>query len=337
MSDYFDTQLREGSARVAGSLTAPTAAAVREHSNRRARRARTGTAALAAVAVLALGGVTFGLEHQGGATRNTVAIANSATAGNATTPSASPSTSAAVSSTSTSSMPESVSTASSPNPDHYVAAAWLSESHLPYATNIAWQPNPQVLGTKIGGAVQLIPASTDSFANLVGGFSTYCAITALADNAVASQRESFYGQITGSILPSTAGVPATAAQSTIFYASPSAATAAWDAIGSGYSACAKFETGSVSAENKVYPSTGTVSRIRSEPNVQCWTNLNAVTLEAGVSDFMNDACFVRHGTLISSVAFDFEGPPTLSSLDLSAADATLASELAQALNAYGSS
>ena len=321
MSDYFDTQLREGTAQVAGSLTTRTAAAVREHSERRARRLGAGTAALAASAVLVIGGTVFGLERQGGGPTAAVGVSHSTTA----SPSASPARIGSV-----------AGTASAPNPSQYVAGAWLSESHLPYAGAIGWQVNPQVLGTELERPVQLVPPASAYFDNSVGGFGAYCSIPALADQAVANQQESFYGPITGSSVPGYPGVPATAKQSTVFYGSQSGAAAAWRSIGSGFTACAEFETGRVSAETKTYPSTGTVRQIVNESTVQCWTNLAAVSdLEPGVTDFLDNVCFVRHGTLISSVDLGFEGPTALSDLDFGAVDATVVSGLQHAVNAYG--
>lgn len=305
MSDDFDRLLREGSAQVAGSLTRPAPAALREHARRRVQRTRVVTGAFAACAVLVAGGALFGLEQSGGGTASVSGVSRA-------------------------------SAASAPNPRAYVAGAWLGEGQLPYAGDITWQVNPQVLGTKLVSPVQLVlPGARTFFDSTVGGFGTYCSIPALANQAVAGQVESFYGPITGSHVPSTAGIPATATQSTVFYRNQSAATAAWDAIGGGFEACAKFETGRVSGESKTYPSLGTAKRIVSGPDAQCWTNLAAVSGSGpGVTDFLDDVCFVRHGTLIGSVDVGFEGPGALSGLDFSDVDARVVSQLQHALSAY---
>lgn len=328
MSDYFDTQLREGSARVAGSLTTHTAADVRAHAKRRTRRLRAGTGALTAFAVLVVGGVVFGFEHRGGPATEAVGVTDTTTA-SATTPATSPAA------RSNSSAPAySADSASALDPSRYVAAAWLSENHLPYATSIAWRPNPQALGSKLGGVVQLIPASGEFFAASVGNFDTYCSIDALTANAVADQEESFSGPITGSTVPSTPGIPANVTQRAVFYRDQNAAAAAWNAIGSGFEACAAFETGRVSGETKTYPSTGKSSRIRNELSVQCWTNLAAVSIGSAVTDTLDDTCFVQRGRLIGSVSLDFEGPSTLADLDFGDVDTTLISNLGQVLDAY---
>jgi hypothetical protein len=307
MSEYFETQLREGSAQVAGSLTTHPAAAVRAHSERRARRARTSAVSLATCATLVVGGTAFGLERHGGGAAGAASVAATGSVG----------------------------TASAPDPSQYVAGAWLSESQLPYAGVITWQVDPQVLGTKFNGAVQLVLPDSTYFTSSVAEFGTYCSIPALTDEAVADQQESFDGSITGSSLPSTQGIPARVRQSTVFYRDQVGAAAAWGSIGSGFAACARFETGSVSGESTNDPSVGTASRILNEPDVQCWTNLAAVSnLSPGVTDFLDDVCFVRHGTLISSVDLGFEGPAALSGVDFGPRNATVVSGLEQALNSY---
>jgi hypothetical protein len=312
MSEHFETRLREGTARVAGSLSTLSAAAVREHAERRARRAGARTVAIAAAAVLVVGGAAFGLERQGGGTAGAASSSASATAASASTATA------------------------TPNPSQYVAGAWLSESRLPYAGGaITWQVDPQDLGTKLNGAVQLALPNSGFFDSSVGDFGTYCSINALADAAAADQEESFDGTITGSSVPSTPGIPARARQSTVFYRTQSDATAAWAAIGSGFAACAAFETGSVSGESKTYPSTGTATQIVNEPGAQCWTNQAAVKdLGPAVTDLLDDVCFVQHGTLISSFDLGFQGPAALSAVDFGAVDAPIVADLQQALNAY---
>lgn len=321
MSDYFDTQLQEGSAHVAGSLTPRTPAEVREHAKHRARRARAAVSTLTAVAVLAVGGVTFSLDRHGSSTTNAAGTSDTAAAKRKNN------------------APKAGSTrnTSAPAPDRYVAGAWLSKSHLPYATAITWQINPQSLGKKLSAAVQLVPQGSEYFASSMSEFGTYCSIPALSGNAIADQQESFYGPITSSTVPSSAGIPATARQSTVFYRTQSAAASAWANIGTGFAACAKFETGKVSGESKTYPSTGTVSQLVNEPTVQCWTNLAAVSISQKVTDFLDNACFVLHGTLIGSVDIGFEGPSALSSLDFHAVDASLVSDLSDALTAYDGS
>lgn len=320
MSEYFETQLREGSAQVAGSLDRRPADALREYSERRARRVRAGAAAVTASAVLLVAGAVFSLEGKGGGAADVTAAAPA---------------SVGVSSS------RSAGTGSVPDPSRYVAGAWLDESRLPYAGTIAWQVNPQVLGAKLGGAVQLVlPDDTVFFGSTVGNFDTYCSIPALVDGAVADQVASFDGAISGSSLPSTPGIPASVTQNTVFYRNQSDASAAWGGVGSGFEACARFETGGVSGETKTYPSIGRAQRILNKPDVQCWTNLTAVTglgSGGGTQDLLDDVCFVRHGTLIGNVALRFDGPPALSGVDFSTVNATTVSDLEQALSAYGSS
>jgi hypothetical protein len=316
MSEYFETQLREGTAQVAGSLTARPAAVVREQAERRARRVRAAVA-VAASAVALVGGAAFGLARQDGRAGGAAGVSQP-------TATSSP----------TSAATGGKGTASAPDPSKYVAGAWLSQSHLPYADSITWQADQQVLGTRLAGPVQLALPGSAFFDSSVGGFGTYCSIPALSDGAVAAQLESFYGPLSRSA-SSTAVLPATARQSTVFYRNQGDVTAAWSALGSGFAACARFETGSVSAETATYPSKGTAIQILNEPTAQCWTNLAAVSnRKPGVTDFLDDVCFVRHGTLISNLDLGFEGPSTLSATDFSAVNAPVVSELERMLNAY---
>ncbi len=322
MSDYFETQLREGTAQVAGSLHAHTAAAVREHAKRRARRAGTRAVAFATCAALVIGGTVLGLGQRGGRAAQASGVSGS----NTPVPDSSLTQAARISATVT-----------APNPQQYVAGAWLDKSRLPYADAIAWQLNTQLLGTKLNNSVQLLLPDNAFFPTTAGEIDTYCSLPALTDSAVAEQQASFYGQVNGSSVPSYPGIPANVAQSIVFYPNQSAATAAWNAVASGFAACAKFETGHVSGESTNYPSTGTATRLINEPAVQCWTNLAAISnLRPEVTDQLDDVCFVQHGTLISYIDLRFDGPSTLAALDFAALDGTVSSELTQALTAYDS-
>ena len=317
MSEHLDEILADVAGTAAGQATAPGAGAARiRGKQRRAHRQLTVTAL--GLALLGLVGAVAATAVHG-----TSGPLVPATGSSATGPaSAAPTTG--------------VSPTVAPNPSEYVPGAWLSEPQLPYAGTITWQVNPQALGTDLHGAVQLVKPDSSFFDSSVDGFGTYCAIPALADGAIADQVELFYGPITGSSLPNTPGIPATVSQSTVFYRNQNGATKAWGAIGSGFASCAKFATGFVSGESTTYPSVGTARRIVNEPNVQCWTNLAAVSNTGpGVTDLMDDVCFVRQGTLISIVDVGFEGPPALSEVDFRTVDATTVSELRQALNVYG--
>lgn len=66
MPEYFESQLREGSARMADALDVPSAAEVRGRSDHRARRRRSGAVVLTVAAVLAVGGAAFGIAGQDG-------------------------------------------------------------------------------------------------------------------------------------------------------------------------------------------------------------------------------------------------------------------------------
>lgn len=66
MPEYFTAQLRAGSAQLAESLGAPSAAEVRGHGERRARRRRISTVSAAMSAVLAISGVAFGIAGRSG-------------------------------------------------------------------------------------------------------------------------------------------------------------------------------------------------------------------------------------------------------------------------------
>lgn len=61
MPEFFETELRNGTAQVAGSFEPPSAEAVRRHAELRTRRRRVG----AAVLVLLVGGAAFGLTRPG--------------------------------------------------------------------------------------------------------------------------------------------------------------------------------------------------------------------------------------------------------------------------------
>ena len=77
MPEYFKTQLRDGTAQVAESLALPSAALVRGHGERRARRRRIGAVSATVSAALVVGGVAFGVARQDSphATRPSVAAA----------------------------------------------------------------------------------------------------------------------------------------------------------------------------------------------------------------------------------------------------------------------
>lgn len=96
MPEYFATQLRDGTAQVAESLTPASAADVRGQGDRRARRRRIGTVSATMSAVLIIAGVAFGLVGQSNphTVRPDVAHAATGTAKAAATATATTSTSA---------------------------------------------------------------------------------------------------------------------------------------------------------------------------------------------------------------------------------------------------
>jgi hypothetical protein len=310
--EQFDEILADVAVAAAGRATAPGAGAARKRGGqRRMRRQLTAatTLSLALIGGLGLVGAVGALAFRGG-------DGSGATSGTAAT--------------------YGVSSLPVPAPGKYVAGAWLSQSQLPYAGTITWQDNPQTLGTTMRGAVQLVLPGSSFFYSAVSGFGTYCSIPALANGALADQLQWFDGPITGSALPHTAGIPADVDQSAVFYRNQGAAAAAWDSIGDGFAACAKATTGHVSGESADYPSAGTASRIVDEPDAQCWTNLTAVSnIGPAVTDFLDEVCFVRRGTVIGMTDLGFEGPSGLSSVDFRSVDATTITDLQQALNAYG--
>ena len=313
MFEQLDEILADVAGAAAGRAAAPGAGAARKRGRqRRMRRQLTATTALSLALLGGLGlvGAVGAMAFRGGDSSSSGASAGISGVG----------------------------TLPAPAPNRYVAGAWLSQSQLPYAGTIAWKVNPQVLGTDLHGAVQLVLPGDSFFDSIVDGFGTYCSIPGLADGASANQLESFYGPITGSALPSIPGIPADVDQSAAFYRSRSAAASAWDTIGSGFAACAEFATGRVSGESETYPSVGTASRIVNEPDVQCWTNLAAVSnigTGSAVTDFLDEVCFVRRGTVIGIVDLGFEGPSTLAGVDFRPVDERTVSDLQQALNAYG--
>lgn len=333
MSERFEDFV-SGLAQAAAGSAAPGADAARRRARQRRARQRLTASALSLVVLGGAGGIAAAnLNHTGGSvpTAHSSASASSGPASASPTPSDSTSASASPSA--------SASTSMASNPDlspalgTYHPGNWYDATDVPLASStIAWVPFSSLNGSRIGGDV-FQEAGSDSGASGQSSFGDQCGVGSLTSGMSAVQFEYYTGyNDNGTLNAADTAIAASVTHLVYFYPDSGAAAAAWNGIGSGFTACAKAETGMNPTTGSLL--TGQTTRTASAADAQCWSNVTTQTSKPAGGGTSDHVCLVRQGDLIAAVDVQvtFEKSAYLSTVDYGTFDTVLRHDLEAGLS-----
>ncbi|MBR7837240.1 hypothetical protein KDL01_28440 [Actinospica durhamensis] len=178
---------------------------------------------------------------------------------------------------------------------------------MPFGGQIAWQDATPTVDKLSGNVAE---ATTPSGPNVLDYSGDVCTLPSLQTGASGFQYDLYYAPTDGNKLNGTLTVSNTD-QKIFFYPGSAPVAAAWNSISSGLSACATSQSMTQTGVTQV----GTVHKLSSTADAQCWSNFTSVT----PGDYQNvtNICFVRVNDLIeaasvrvaststSTIAYDF--------------------------------
>ncbi|MBR7831718.1 DUF4232 domain-containing protein [Actinospica durhamensis] len=338
MSERFD-DLMAGLVDSAGAHSAPGPALARKRGRQRRTRQRLAASTLSLALLGTAGGVAATSLGQGHGTplptgHTGAAVPTGSASASASTP-ASPSPDSAPSTpagASTSANPATSNPTSSLVPGTYSPGNWYQPTDLPLASStLVWVPVSDMLGTRIGGNVGEVESSGDGASTNLAYFGDGCQISSL-NAAPATEYEDYTGADNNTFL-STAdnAIAADVEHLVYFYSDSSAASSAWNAIGSGFHHCVATDSGTNPTTGG--ETTGTTTQTSSAAESQCWSNVTTPTGHPAGDGTSDHACFVQQGNVIEAVdlTVNFDKSAYLSTVDYGTLDPTMVQQLTRSL------
>jgi hypothetical protein len=323
MSDRFDDLLPGVVDAAARAAREPGAAAARKRGRERRTRRRLAGGALSLALLGVISGVAAVSVHGPDALPAAHASDTALATASPTTPSPTPTgPSTATQSTVTPGAP-----VTAPNPDSYVAGAWLSASHMPLELPgyTDWQPVTNAEGIRVGGAVFATTPGQTPISCMDIGMGRISSLT----NGLEGGQVQRFSSPNNDKIRTDGTIPAYTDQAVLLYPTTADADAAMNGLAASFATCKNQVTATDPTTGNQL--TGTIERTANQSDAQCWSVLALTASGPGILDH---DCFVHSGTTIEEVSIEINEVPSFSTQNFTATDTTLIPALQHDLQQY---